>query len=223
MVDSIYTLPLGERYMILAPIVSNRKGEHVQLLENIRRKGFVRVRINGELHEIDLLPAIDGKVKNTIEVVIDRFKLQENMKDRLSESLELANTIADGVIIIEALDNTDSTLELSSKYACPKCGFCLPKLEPIMFSFNSPNGACKSCDGLGMLRSMDEELVIIDPELSLEEGVIAAGEKTTNTGGNCSALSLTTAISTSQPLGKHSKQLKTLSYMAPAGMYHAHI
>ncbi len=172
MVDNIYELELEDRYMLLAPVVNDRKGEHIQLLENLKRQGFIRIRLDGTVYEIDDMPALDKNLKHRIEVVVDRFRIKDDIRQRLAESLELATQLADGIAIIQSMDNPDNEVTFSKKFACPKCGFSLPNLEPRAFSFNNPHGACKTCDGLGMQRLMDRDLVIIDPKLSPEEGAI---------------------------------------------------
>ncbi len=172
MVDSIMSLDPSNRYMILAPVVNDRKGEHIQLIDNLRRKGFIRLRLDGTIYEIDQMPTIDKNTKHSIDVVVDRFRIKEDIRQRLAESLELATTLSDGMAYVQNMDNDQELVSFSRKYACPKCGFSLPKLEPRMFSFNNPHGACKACDGLGMMRQMDPDLVVIDAKLSPEEGAI---------------------------------------------------
>lgn len=173
MVEHILQLNPEERFMILAPVVQDRKGEHIQLIENLKRQGFIRLRLDGIVYEIDNLPPIDKKTKHTLQVVIDRFKVKAEIRQRLAESLELATSLTDGIAQLLSMDNdTQEAITFSRKYACPSCGFAIQELEPKMFSFNNPSGACQTCDGLGMQRSMDGELLIIDPKLSPKQGAI---------------------------------------------------
>ena len=143
MVDTIVALPEGERLMILAPVVKERKGEHVQLFEEMRAQGYVRVRVDGQLYDIDDVPELQLRVKHTIEVVIDRIKVRDDIKQRLAESLETALNLANGVARVMSMDE-DGEIDLlfSSRYACPHCGYSLEELEPRLFSFNNPTGAC---------------------------------------------------------------------------------
>ncbi|MEK8090483.1 excinuclease ABC subunit UvrA [Thermithiobacillus plumbiphilus] len=180
MVDQVLALPHDSRIMILAPVVRNRKGEHEHLFKQLRGQGFVRIRLNGQLHELEDVPALDKKQANNVEVVVDRLKVRPEAASRLAESLETALGLADGQVIIGILGDSDhfgQELLLSEKYACPSCGSSFPALEPRMFSFNNPAGACPSCDGLGELTFFDPDLVIPNPELSLPEGAIRAWER----------------------------------------------
>ena len=140
-----------QRYMLLAPVIRERKGEHAQVFDQLRAQGYVRVRVDGVLYEIDAVPPLALRVKHTIEAVIDRFKVREDIKQRLAESFETALKLGDGMAIVQSLDDADAApLLFSSKYSCPVCDYSLPELEPRLFSFNSPVGACPSCDGLGV-------------------------------------------------------------------------
>jgi excinuclease ABC subunit A len=173
MVEHILKLNPEERFMILAPVVQDRKGEHIQLIENLKRQGFIRIRLDGTIYEIDEMPPIDKKTKHTLQVVVDRFRVKPDIKQRLAESLELATSLTDGIAQVMSMDDASKEpVTFSRKYACPSCGFAIKELEPRMFSFNNPNGACQTCDGLGMQRSMDKDLVIIDPKLSPKQGAI---------------------------------------------------
>ena len=172
MVDLVCDLPDGGRYMLVAPVVQNRKGEHLQLLSELRAQGFVRARIDGEVVELDVIPELDKMKKHTIEVVIDRFKIREDLKQRLAESFETALTLADGIAIIVSLDDESNAQVFSAKFACPECGYSLAELEPRLFSFNNPSGACPTCDGLGVKQFFDPERVVSHPELSLRSGAI---------------------------------------------------
>ncbi len=173
MVDQVVALPEGGRYMLLAPVVQNRKGDQVNLLTELRAQGYVRARINGKITELDVIPELDKQKKHTIEVVVDRFKIREDLQQRLAESFETALELADGLALVAPLDNDDAeTLVFSAKFACPKCGHSLSELEPRIFSFNNPSGACPSCDGLGVKQYFNPEHVVSHPELSLREGAI---------------------------------------------------
>ncbi|WP_246189350.1 excinuclease ABC subunit UvrA [Pseudoxanthomonas kalamensis] len=183
MVDQV--LALGEdpdtaeqRWMLLAPVVRERKGEHVQVFEQLRAQGFVRVRVDGELHEIDAVPALALRQKHTIEAVIDRFRPRAELKQRLAESFETALKLGDGMAAVMSLDRADATPMLfSSKYSCPVCDYSLPELEPRLFSFNSPVGACPGCDGLGMAEFFDPARVVVHPELSLAAGAVRGWDR----------------------------------------------
>lgn len=172
MVDNVLSLPEGTKAMILAPIVRERKGTHQQLMQELKAKGFIRARINGIIYEIDEAPELELRKKHNIEVVIDRFKVKNDIKTRLSESFENALNLADGIAILASLDNDFSDITFSSKFACTECGYSLQELEPRLFSFNNPVGACHGCDGLGIDQFFDENLVVYDAEKSLADGAI---------------------------------------------------
>ncbi|MBN1684513.1 MAG: excinuclease ABC subunit UvrA [Gammaproteobacteria bacterium] len=173
MVDSVMVLPEDTKLMLLAPIVRERKGEYVQLFEKLRHEGFIRARIDGNLVELDQVPPLDLYKKHTIEVVIDRFRVRDDVRLRLAESFEVALNLADGLAAIAYIDERDKPEFLfSSKYACPKCGYSLSELEPRLFSFNNPKGACPACDGLGVKQDFDESKVIHNEDLSLGAGAI---------------------------------------------------
>jgi len=174
MVDQLLAQPAEQRWMLLAPIVNERKGEHTQLLANCRAQGFIRVRIDGVIYELDELPVLDAKKKHTIEIIVDRFKIRPDVALRLSESLETALRLAEGIAIAVCMDD-DNTLYFSERYACRHCGYTLSELEPRIFSFNNPKGACSTCDGLGISQQFDPELVVEHPELSLADGAIRGG------------------------------------------------
>ncbi|PTQ54236.1 MAG: Excinuclease ABC subunit A [Hydrogenibacillus schlegelii] len=171
MVDRLMALPDGSRFIVLAPLVEGRKGEHVKLLEAVRRQGFARVRIDGEIVPVEETPKLDKNKKHTIEVVVDRLVKKAGIESRLADSLETALQLGDGKVLVDVVGG--ETLIFSEKYACPICGFSLPELSPRLFSFNSPFGACPSCDGLGVKLEVDPELVVPDPDRSLNEGAIA--------------------------------------------------
>ena len=178
MVDQVLALDPEQRWMLLAPVVRERKGEHVQVFEQLRAQGFVRVRVNGTLHEIDAVPALALRQKHTIEAVIDRFRPRDDIKQRLAESFETALKLGDGMAMVMSLDNPDTAPQLfSSKYSCPVCDYSLPDLEPRLFSFNAPMGACPSCDGLGMAEFFDPSRVVAHPELSLAAGAVRGWDR----------------------------------------------
>lgn len=149
MVDEVLCLPNESKVMILAPVVRERKGEYQQLFKDLQRKGFVRVRVDGILYELDEPPTLSLHIKHNIEVVVDRFKVRDDIKQRLSESFETALTLTDGLCYVVSMDNKFDDITFSAKFACSECGYTLTELEPRLFSFNSPMGACEHCDGLG--------------------------------------------------------------------------
>ena len=162
--------------MLLAPVVNERKGEHIQLLDDLRAQGFIRARIDGTVYDLDEAPALDLKKKHTIEVIVDRFKIREDIALRLSESFETALRIADGIAIAVCMDD-GTELMFSERYACPQCGYSLTELEPRIFSFNNPKGACGSCDGLGVRQHFDPELIIHNPDISLAGGAVRGWDR----------------------------------------------
>jgi excinuclease ABC subunit A len=167
-----------QRYMLLAPVVRERKGEHAQVFDQLRAQGYVRVRVDGALYEIDAVPPLALRVKHTIEAVIDRFKPREDLKQRLAESFETALKLGDGMAMVQSLDDAKAEpLLFSSKYSCPVCDYALPELEPRLFSFNSPVGACPSCDGLGVTQFFDPVRVVAHPELSLAAGAVRGWDR----------------------------------------------
>ncbi|WP_454786121.1 excinuclease ABC subunit UvrA [Legionella sp. WA2024007413] len=179
MVDHVLALPTDSKVMILAPVVRERKGEQVQLLQQLQAQGYVRARIDGELYELDSPPKLGLRTKHTIEVVIDRFKVRPDIAQRLSESFENALNLAEGLVIVASMDNQFDDLVFSSKFACPECGYSLSELEPRLFSFNNPVGACPACDGLGVDQFFDPERVVHDQTASLAEGAIRGWDKKT--------------------------------------------
>ncbi len=172
MVDRIRTMPEGTRLYLMAPIVRGRKGEYRKELQELQRKGFQRVKIDGTLHEIAEAPALDKKFKHDIDVVVDRIVVKPDLGNRLADSLETALTLAEGLAIAENADNGERTV-FSARFACPVSGFTIEEIEPRLFSFNAPQGACPSCDGLGVKMFFDPEMVVPDDRLSLSEGVVA--------------------------------------------------
>jgi len=178
MVDQVMALPEDHRYVLLAPVVRERKGEHVQVFEQLRAQGFVRVRVNGALLELDQVPALGLRNKHTIEAVIDRFKPRGDMKQRLAESFETALKLGDGLASVMDMDDDKAApLLFSSKFSCPVCDYSLPELEPRLFSFNSPMGACPSCDGLGISQFFDPARIVVHPELSLAAGAVRGWDR----------------------------------------------
>ncbi|MGE8006528.1 excinuclease ABC subunit UvrA [Lysinibacillus sp. NPDC093216] len=178
MVDRLLTFPERTKMQLLAPMVSGRKGTHVKLLEDLKKQGFVRVRIDGDLRDLDDAIELDKNKKHSIEVVIDRVVMKEGVAARLSDSLETALRLADGRVLVDVMEHEE--LLFSEHHACPLCGFSIGELEPRMFSFNSPFGACPSCDGLGSTQEVDLDLVVPDWDRSLLEHAIAPWEPTSS-------------------------------------------
>ncbi|PZX04893.1 excinuclease ABC subunit A [Psychrobacillus insolitus] len=178
MVDRLSEYPEKTRMQILAPIVSGRKGTHIKLFEEMKKQGYVRVRIDGELIDLDDDINLDKNKKHNIEVVIDRIVMKEGVAPRLSDSIQSALRIADGRVLIDVMEHEE--VLFSEHHACPICGFSIGELEPRMFSFNSPFGACPACDGLGTKLEVDPELVVPDKSLTLEEGAILAWQPTSS-------------------------------------------
>lgn len=178
MVDRLLTYPERTKMQLLAPMVSGRKGTHVKLLEDLKKQGFVRVRIDGELRDLDDAIELDKNKKHSIEVVVDRVVMKEGIAARLSDSLETALRLADGRVLVDVMEYEE--LLFSEHHACPLCGFSIGELEPRMFSFNSPFGACPSCDGLGSTQEVDLDLVVPDWDRSLLEHAIAPWEPTSS-------------------------------------------
>jgi excinuclease ABC subunit A len=183
MVDQVLALSkdpsrADQRWMLLAPVIRERKGEHAQVFEQLRAQGFVRVRVDGILHEVDAVPPLALRVKHSIDVVIDRFKVRDDIKQRLTESFETALKLGDGMAQVQSLDDAATApLLFSSKYSCPVCDYSLPELEPRLFSFNSPVGACQTCDGLGVSEFFDPARVVVHPELSLAAGAVRGWDR----------------------------------------------
>ncbi len=178
MVDIVLALPEETKIMVLAPVVRERKGEFIDLMQELRTQGFIRARIDNELVELDQPPALDLRKKHTIEVIVDRIRVRSDVRTRLAESFETATRLADGIAAIAFMDGPARPVQIfSSKFACPECGYSLSELSPRLFSFNSPTGACASCDGLGVKQYFDPDLVLINRDLSLEEGVIRGWDK----------------------------------------------
>ena len=176
MVDAVLALPPDTRVMILAPAVTGRKGEQVDLIEELRSQGFARLRIDGKVCEIDAVPKLAKTTKHTVEVVVDRLKVRPEIKQRVAESFETALRIAEGRALAEEMDGGKQHL-FSAKYACPTCGYSIPELEPRLFSFNNPMGACPDCDGIGEIEFFDPKRVVAHPELSLAGGAIRGWDR----------------------------------------------
>ncbi len=188
MVDQVMALPEGSRLMLLAPVVTDRKGEHVQLMADLQAQGFIRARIDSEIYELDQPPALDLRKKHTIEAIVDRFvvnpaKAEEGLRLRLTESFETALRLADGTARIAYMDSSDGSnteeIIFSDRFACNHCGYSLTELEPRLFSFNNPTGACPTCDGLGVKQYFDPDRVVVNPGLSLAGGAIRGWDRRT--------------------------------------------
>ena len=178
MVDLVLEQPEGRRLMLLSPVVQGRKGEHLQVVERIRAEGFVRARIDGEVFELDNVPALSLRRKHTIEAVVDRFRVRPDISLRLAESLETAVRLSDGLAIVASMDQAEADeMVFSTRFACAECGYSLSELEPRLFSFNNPVGACPRCDGLGMIQFFDADKIIQDRTLSLPDGAIRGWDR----------------------------------------------
>ncbi|MCX2974896.1 excinuclease ABC subunit UvrA [Halieaceae bacterium IMCC8485] len=177
MVDTVLALPEGSKLMLLAPVIRDRKGEHLHIFEELRAAGFVRARIDGIVTDLDDLPTLDKKKKHRIEVVVDRFKVRDDLGLRLAESFETALGLTDGLASISWMDGDGSDIAFSARFACPECGHSIDELEPRLFSFNNPAGACGGCDGLGVKQYFDAERIVLHPESSLAEGAIRGWDR----------------------------------------------
>lgn len=178
MVDAIVALPEDSKRMILAPVIRDRKGEHVHVFESLRAQGFIRVRIDGTVCDLDDTPDLDKRRKHTIEVVVDRFKVKDGIQQRLSESIETCLELSGGLVIVASMDDEKAEpLLFSSQFSCPHCGYSLSELEPRLFSFNNPAGACQSCDGLGVKQYFDPELIVHNDSLTIAEGAIRGWDR----------------------------------------------
>ncbi|MAL93824.1 MAG: excinuclease ABC subunit A [Haliea sp.] len=177
MVDSVLALPEGSKLMLLAPVVRDRKGEHLHVFEELRAGGFVRARVDGIVTDLDDLPKLDKKRKHSIDVVVDRFKVRPDLNLRLAESFETALGLTDGLATVSYMDGDGEDLMFSARFACPVCGHSIDELEPRLFSFNNPAGACSSCDGLGVKQYFDPERIVVHPESSLAEGAIRGWDR----------------------------------------------
>ena len=176
-VDTILALPEGTKLMLLAPIVRDRKGEHLHVFEQLRREGFVRARVDGTVVDLDDVPTLDKRRKHNIEVVIDRFKVRDDLQLRLAESIETGVNLASGIIVISYMDGDQDDQLFSTKHACPVCDYSLSELEPRLFSFNNPAGACPACDGLGVKQYFDVDKIVQFDDASLSEGAIRGWDR----------------------------------------------
>ena len=179
MVDQVMELPEGTKLMLLAPVVKDRKGEHLHLFETLRRQGFIRARIDGLVCDLDEAPTLNKKQKHSVDVVVDRFKVKDDIGLRLAESFETALNLAEGLVMISYMEGDEPDQMFSAKFACPVCNYSLNELEPRLFSFNNPAGACPTCDGLGLHQFFDIDRVIQHPEVSISEGAIRGWDKRT--------------------------------------------
>ena len=177
MVDRILELPESSKIMILAPVVKDRKGEHVKTLENLAAQGYIRARIDGEVCDLSDPPELELHKKHTIEVVVDRLKVRSDIQQRLAESIETSLELSGGIVRVSFMDGDEEELTFSANFACPVCGYSMQELEPRLFSFNNPAGACSSCDGLGVKQYFDSDKVIVNGELSLSGGAIRGWDK----------------------------------------------
>jgi excinuclease ABC subunit A len=179
MVDHVLSLEEGSKLMLLAPVISERKGEYHKLLQELKTQGFIRARIDGDIYDLDDAPDLELRKKHTIEVVVDRFKVREDLRLRLTESFETALNMAEGIARIAWMDKDSEHQELvfSANFSCPVCGYSIEELEPRLFSFNNPVGACRTCDGLGVEQYFDPSKVVAHPELSLAGGAIRGWDR----------------------------------------------
>lgn len=178
MVDKVLTYPQGTKLMLLAPVVRDRKGEYQSLFEQLRSQGYVRARVDGELMELDQPINLDLYKKHTIEVVVDRIKVRKELQQRLAESFETAVDLAGGIASVMLMDEPDAApILFSAKFSCPQCGYSISELEPRMFSFNNPSGACSTCDGLGVKQIFDESLVVHDEAMAVGGGAVRGWDK----------------------------------------------
>src|ERR1700688_2346135 len=171
MVDRVLAMPEGTRLLLLAPVVRDRKGEYRKELAELQRRGFTRVKVDGTLYEIGEVPSLNRKVKHEIEAVVDRIVVRDGIAPRLADSFETALALSDGVVFAENADSAERTV-FSSRFACPVSGFSIEEIEPRLFSFNSPHGACPACDGLGVESFFDPDLVVPDDRAGLADGAI---------------------------------------------------
>ena len=180
MVDNILGLGEGKKVLLLSPIVRGRKGEYRKEFADLQKKGYQRVKVDGEIFELDEIPSLDKKIKHTIEVVVDRIVIKDEAKTRIAASVENALNLSDGLLVVEESDNTNRRHTFSAKFACPESGFTIEEIEPRIFSFNNPFGACVVCDGLGTIHDFSEDSIVPDHNLTLATGVISPWVKTQN-------------------------------------------
>ncbi|MBZ2170210.1 excinuclease ABC subunit UvrA [Marinobacter sp. F4216] len=177
MVDQVVAMPADSKLMILAPVIRDRKGEHHQIIETMKSQGFIRLRVDGTVYDIDDVPALDKKRKHQIDVVVDRFKVKGGLEQRLAESFETALELADGIAMVAPMSGEGEEHIFSARYACTQCGYALSELEPRIFSFNNPAGACPTCDGLGVKQFFDPDKIIQNPDATLAAGAIKGWDR----------------------------------------------
>ncbi|PHQ23814.1 excinuclease ABC subunit A [Marinobacter guineae] len=177
MVDQVLAMPEDSKLMILAPVIRDRKGEHLQVIETMRSQGFIRLRVDGTVYDIDDVPELDKKRKHQIDVVVDRFKVKPGLEQRLAESFETALGLSDGIALVAPMSGEGEQHTFSARYACTQCGYALSELEPKLFSFNNPAGACPTCDGLGVKQFFDPEKIVQHPEATLASGAIKGWDR----------------------------------------------
>ena len=177
MVDTVLDLPEGTKLMLLSPVISERKGEHLSVIGQLRRQGFVRARINGQIYELESPPKMELRKKHTIEVIVDRIKVRKDLRLRLSESFETAIHLSDGLVKVAYIDEEGPEKIFSANFACAQCGYSITELEPRLFSFNNPVGACATCNGLGVKQFFDAHKIVHDESLSLAEGAIRGWDR----------------------------------------------
>ena len=175
--DQVLALPESSKILVLAPMISDRKGEHLHVFQELKSQGFIRVRVDGLVVDLDEVPTLDKKKKHSVDAVVDRLKVDQSQRLRLAESIETALNLSEGQIVIQSMDDSFEPMMFSSKFACSVCGYSIPELEPRIFSFNSPFGACPTCDGLGVHQFFDPDRLIVDPELSLSSGAIKGWDR----------------------------------------------
>ncbi|WP_339806934.1 excinuclease ABC subunit UvrA, partial [uncultured Marinobacter sp.] len=177
MVDQVLAMPEDSKLMIVAPVIRDRKGEHLQVIDTMKAQGFIRLRVDGYVYDIDDVPPLDKKKKHIIDVVVDRFRVKAGLEQRLAESFETALELADGIALVAPMDGGGEDQTFSARYACTQCGYSLSELEPRLFSFNNPAGACPTCDGLGVKQFFDPEKIVHHPAATLAEGAIRGWDR----------------------------------------------
>ena len=224
MIDRINTRPIGSKFLVLAPIVRGRKGEYKKELADLQKKGFQRIKIDGEQYDFDNIPTLDKKKKHNILVVVDRISLSKDLGNRLADSIETSLRLSDGIVIIEEFDSKlkKTKQELfSSKFACPVSGFTIEEIEPRIFSFNNPYGACPECDGIGTDLSVDPNLVVPNKKLSINDGAIAPWPISTSAYYKqvCESISKHFKFSLSTPWNKLNKKTKQIILFGSVLLY----
>ncbi len=222
MVDQMMTLPERTKFLLLAPIVRGRKGEHVKVLEDAKKSGYARVRVDGILYDLSEEIKLEKNKKHTIEIVVDRLVMREGIQKRLTESMETVMALTGGLLVVHLVD-TDEEMVFSQNFACPDCGISLSEVEPRLFSFNNPSGACPHCAGLGMQMKFDPELVVPNPALSIRQGAISApGYNSISTGDTMSralfeALAQKYDFSLDTPFGELPKKVQDIIFYGTGG------